>query len=153
MLFRNKYFFLSNFSSVKININIGGQDLTFDSVESAYQAHKNYSLSKRFQQLKPLEAKKYGKAIPITTPNWNIFKVYVMATLLNIKFNDISLFTQLKSINEEIVEDNYWKDTFWGKYKGDGKNILGRMLMFIRDNNNDLNKLYSFIETELINDI
>ena len=31
-----------------------------------------------------------------------------------------------------IQEDNYWHDTFWGVYNGQGENALGELLMIIR---------------------
>ena len=40
----------------------------------------------------------------------------------------------LKLIKEDIVEDNYWNDTFWGMCKGKGNNILGKILMNIIHN-------------------
>ena len=40
----------------------------------------------------------------------------------------------LKTGDEEIVEWNYWHDTFWGKdiETGKGENNLGKILMLIR---------------------
>ena len=34
--------------------------------------------------------------------------------------------------NIELIEGNTWKDTFWGVYKGKGRNELGKILMEIR---------------------
>lgn len=48
------------------------------------------------------------------------------------KFSDSVLLEKLKSITEEIVEDNWWGDTYWGKCKGVGENKLGRMLTKIK---------------------
>lgn len=33
----------------------------------------------------------------------------------------------------EIVEENSWRDTYWGVCKGVGENHLGKILMKIRD--------------------
>ena len=33
----------------------------------------------------------------------------------------------------ELVEDNAWGDTFWGRCNGIGKNHLGKILMVIRE--------------------
>ena len=153
MIFRDKYFFLSNFYPCQLPLKIGDKVLVYQSVEAAYQAHKNIDLADKFVNLKPLEAKKYGKHIPLTTENWSIYRLYVMAKLLNLKFKDVELFIKLKEVKEEIVEDNYWYDEFWGVCKGKGLNMLGRLLMCIRDNNNDLNILYNLIETELVYEI
>lgn len=35
-----------------------------------------------------------------------------MADLLHQKFDDFSLLLQLRLLKEDIVNDNYWKDTF-----------------------------------------
>lgn len=36
--------------------------------------------------------------------------------------------------DEELVEGNHWNDTFWGVYRGKGRNELGKILMRIREN-------------------
>lgn len=150
MLFKGKYFFLSNFSPCMLRVNINGKDLIFSSVEAAFQAHKNFELADKFVLLKPLEAKRYGKKIPLTTANWDIERIYIMARLLTQKFKDPVLFASLKNINEEIAEDNYWGDTFWGICKGKGDNVLGKLIMYIRDNDNDYTKVTECIEQDLI---
>ena len=37
----------------------------------------------------------------------------------------------------ELIEGNWWNDTYWGVCKGVGKNKLGKILMRVRD---ELNK-------------
>ena len=32
-----------------------------------------------------------------------------------------------------LVEGNWWRDDFWGVYEGKGQNILGKILMIVRD--------------------
>ena len=39
---------------------------------------------------------------------------------------------KLKSITEPIKEENWWHDTFWGIYNGEGKNVLGIILENVR---------------------
>ena len=34
---------------------------------------------------------------------------------------------------QELVEGNNWNDTFWGMCRGKGKNMLGNILMKIRE--------------------
>ena len=34
---------------------------------------------------------------------------------------------------EELVEGNDWGDTYWGVCKGTGKNMLGKILMEVRE--------------------
>ena len=35
--------------------------------------------------------------------------------------------------DQEIIEENYWGDTFWGVCRGKGQNHLGKILMKVRD--------------------
>lgn len=151
MIFKDKYFFLSNFYPCDVTIEINNKKYLYKNAEAAFQAQKNISLCDKFLLLKGLEAKKLGKGIPITTENWNIERLYAMAKVLHSKFTNYGLLFYLKLVKEEIVEDNYWNDTFWGVCKGKGKNILGKMLMNIRDNDNDYNVLLAYINKELVN--
>lgn len=38
----------------------------------------------------------------------------------------------LRTGEAELVEGNWWEDTFWGACKGVGENHLGRILMKVR---------------------
>jgi predicted NAD-dependent protein-ADP-ribosyltransferase YbiA (DUF1768 family) len=104
----------------------------FSCVESAYMAHKPIKLDLRFTKLNGFEAKKLGKTL-VLHPDWNNVKIDIMRSLLKIKFSNNGLAEQLKSIQGEIVEDNYWHDYFWGRCNGIGENHLGQLLMEIRD--------------------
>lgn len=81
-----------------------------------------------------------------------------MAKALHEKFKDKYLYIKLLNVNEEIVEDNYWGDTFWGvctnkKLRGQGKNMLGKMLTHIKENNNNLELLNNYIKEVLMEDV
>ena len=39
----------------------------------------------------------------------------------------------LETANDQLIEGNNWGDTEWGVCKGVGKNMLGKLLMQIRD--------------------
>jgi predicted NAD-dependent protein-ADP-ribosyltransferase YbiA (DUF1768 family) len=39
----------------------------------------------------------------------------------------------LATDDEELVEGNWWNDTFWGVCRGDGENNLGKIIMKVRD--------------------
>jgi len=150
MLFKDEYFFLSTFYPVPITLIIDGKECKFLNVEAAYQAQKNPAIADRFSQVKGLEAKRMDDRLIITVPDWDNYKLFAMANALHAKFSNKFLFSKLKAIKEDIIHDNYWGDTYWGIYKGEGKNILGKMLMHIRDNNNDINELYNYIRNELM---
>ena len=64
-----------------------------------------------------------------------------MNKLVNMKFsNDIKLLQMLLDTKDEfIVEGNTWHDNFWGSCYCDrcgnqGRNVLGKILMLVRDN-------------------
>ena len=150
---KDKYFFLSNFYPCTVIIDIDNKIYTFKNVESAFQAQKNNELASKFCLLQALEAKKYGEVIPITTPDWNLYQLIAMAKCLHSKFKlNSNLLQDLKQINEPIINENYWKDDFWGVYKGRGKNILGKMLINIKDNDNNYEQLIEYINNDLIKD-
>lgn len=153
MIFKDNYFFLSNFYPCNIELELNGKVCKFINSEAAFQAQKNLAIADKFSRIKGLEAKRIGKELNITTPDWDHYRLYAMANALNGKFKNKLLLVQLKSVDEPIVEDNYWHDTFWGVCKGEGKNMLGKMLTFIKDNDNDLQKLYKYIEEVLMKEI
>lgn len=85
----------------------------------------------------PKEAAKRGRdrSLPLCK-NWEDIKIGVMAKALRHKFslncNPGLLKFLLETGNEEIVEDAPW-DSYWGIGSGDGKNMLGKLLMELRN--------------------
>lgn len=133
--FRGQYRFLSNFYPAKVLLD----NIEYPTVEHAYQAAKTTDLILR-QQIKeaptPGKARKLGKSIEIkmSVPAWDCIRTSIMYKLLQQKFSDPKLHKMLLDTGDaELVEGNWWNDTFWGKYKGEGKNVLGVLLMLIRD--------------------
>lgn len=129
--FKGEYQWLSNFYPVKIYVSC----FMFPSVENAFQALKEKDQKKRFlyQNISPGEAKKLGKKADLY-PNWDNIKVQVMEELVRQKFKDPELRSKLIDTGDaELVEGNYWGDTFWGVCKGVGKNNLGKILMKVRE--------------------
>jgi len=131
--FTGYYFFLSNFSPAIVYL-WGKQ---YPTTEHAYQAAKFWKNDSVREKIRlattPAEAKRLGRGRPITTPNWEYNKCIIMLELLRRKFDISSLKAKLlETKNEELIEGNWWKDTFWGMCDGDGGNMLGKMLMFIR---------------------
>lgn len=150
MVFKDQYFFLSTFYPCNMTLNIEGKECTFLNVEAAYHAQKNPKLADKWSKVKGLEAKRMGEKFEITVPNWDDIHLYAMANALHAKFSNSYMLSLLKKLPGEIIQDNYWGDTYWGVYKGQGQNILGRMLTNIRDNNNDYKKLCDFIKNEIL---
>ena len=150
MDFRGLYYFLSNMYPVANMVMKlkNGNTYVFDNAEAAFQAQKNLNYANQFENLDGFAAKRLGRRIPIVDRNeWNNpGRLKAMANALYAKFKNPELMSKLSGIQGEIVEDNTWGDTFWGRSNGVGENVLGQMLMNIRDNNNDANALRNFVQ-------
>ncbi len=131
--FFGEYRWLSNFWPVKVSVY--GEE--YPSVEHAYQAAKSLDAEVRKSIQKcpaPKDAKKIGRLIEIRK-DWEQVKIKIMYYLLKQKFSDVILKQKLIDTgNKVLVEGNNWDDHFWGICNGSGKNILGRLLMMIRNN-------------------
>ena len=118
------------------------REITYPTVEHFYQAMKSKDpdYRRKVSELSTAtEAKKAGRSVELR-PDWESIKVKVMEYALRHKFSEgTSHFTALHQTSGYIVESNYWHDNEWGdctcnkcKVKG-GKNLLGKLLMQIRD--------------------
>lgn len=132
--FRDKYSFLSNFFPCLIHYD--GE--FYPSVEHAYQAAKtNDPFEKRIikECPSPAQAKKLGRKVTLRD-DFEAQKVDIMRSLLIEKFKEPSLKEALEATkNIDLVEGNTWGDVFWGICNGEGQNMLGKLLMEIRDQN------------------
>ena len=104
---------------------------TFKTSESAFQAQKDISRASEFEALDGIQAKKLGRQVNMR-PDWNSVRLDIMEEILRVKFSDPILAAKLKAVNELIVEDNTWNDTFWGVCRGKGENHLGKLLEKIK---------------------
>lgn len=135
MTFRNEYYFLSNMYPCDITINVAGDNITLRCSEAAFQALKCQNLDdiKRFMSIDGYAAKKLGRTVTLRS-DWESAKLDVMRYVLKCKFTQHpELAVKLKSIDDEIVEENTWHDTFWGVCNSIGQNYLGKLLMELRD--------------------
>lgn len=125
--------FLSNFYPSRL-IYAGGI-LIFPTVEHAYQAAKTDDKAEWLtiaHLATPGLAKKYGQKVTLKA-NWDQVKLETMEELLQDKFAIPQLKQQLINTGtQELVEGNYWGDTYWGVCRGKGQNNLGKLLMKIR---------------------
>lgn len=128
MLFGGKYDFLSNFYPCKIYM----EGYCFENAEAAYQSMKCPEEAGQFVGLTGIQAKKKGWEVKLRE-DWEDFKLEAMEQVLRIKFGDPDLFERLENVTGEIVKDNTWRDTYWGRCNGKGENHLGKILMKIRD--------------------
>lgn len=129
--FQGGYRFLSNYWSSPMII----EDLTYPTVEHAFQASKTLDREKRREISNmgtPYRAKQAGRKL-VLRPKWEEIKVDIMLFYLRIKFQDPHLKQQLLDTGDDIlIEGNDWHDTFWGICNGVGENHLGKLLMQVR---------------------
>lgn len=133
MFFKDDYDFLSNMYPCKVEVCINDVPYTFLCVESAFQAHKDPSRALEFVNLDGYSAKKLGQQVQLR-PDWEENKIRFMLYAVKAKYDkNLFLKIRLASIEGDIVEDNTWGDTYWGKCNGIGENHLGIILMNLRD--------------------
>lgn len=126
---------LSNFAALPFAIK-DDFGLEYPTVEHAYQASKFGTPAQREQVRdlpKPHDAKKLTKGLKLDA-QWHRDKEALMERFLWQKFTKDPFRKLLLGIDDEIVELNWWGDTFWGRDEktGEGKNNLGILLMKIR---------------------
>jgi ribA/ribD-fused uncharacterized protein len=133
--FRGPYSFLSNFYPSIVRFD----GLAYPTVEHAYQAAKSPHNSEYHAKLisvpadKAGDAKALGQNVTLRT-DWEDVRLDIMLDLVRQKFRHPKLRIQLKSTDDaELIEGNYWFDTFWGVCNGHGQNHLGKILMKVRD--------------------
>lgn len=128
--FRGDYRWLSNFERCEILY----KGILYKSSEAAYQAQKTPNIKVRhiFSKLDAREAKALGNAINIRS-DWEDVRYNIMKDICQIKFNQPQFKAKLVDTgNMEIIESNYWNDTYWGVCDGIGFNNLGNIIMGIR---------------------
>lgn len=130
MRFKGEYGFLSN---MYLCNGIEWEGEVYKTSETIFQMMKckNDEDKKRFKILNGFEAKKLGRKVELRT-DWDEVKVDVMRDVLKAKFKG-RLLAKLRNVKVGIVEDNHWGDRYWGVCNGVGENMLGKLLMEIRD--------------------
>lgn len=144
---------LSNFYPYRITIHDPriGASLTFPTSEHFFQWQKfNYpgasKASLRHAALirnasTPAEAKRLGgkraskSSDPVMRSDWDEYRIYAMEVTVAHKFCNLDSMTDylLGTDDAELLE-NSPRDSFWGIGKnGKGKNMLGKILMELRD--------------------
>lgn len=80
------------------------------------------------------ESRALGKACPIIK-GWDDIKVDIMREVLYAKFTQHQdLRNKLFATGDAIIIEDAWWDEFWGCGKnGDGQNMLGKLLMELRE--------------------
>lgn len=129
--------FLSNFHYEPVTY----EGMVYVATENAYQAAKttNLKVRARFQDVEPKEAKNMGsKKAGIIMPRegWDDMRVDVMRELQREKFKFGSELSQrlVDTGSAVIVENNWWKDRYWGCCEDDGgENWMGILVMERRE--------------------
>lgn len=126
--FHDEFAFLSN----TYNADILYQGLTYKNAESAYQAQKTKceNLRKVFTETSPYEAKELGKQLVLRN-DWD--QVLVMKSVVYEKFyqNPEIRILLLNTKDALLAPEGIGK--FGGVEDGKGKNLLGMILMNVRD--------------------
>ena len=128
--FRGEYRWLSNFWPCAVVLD----NVSYKSVENAYQAAKceNKADQEQFENCTAGQAKRLGRKV-VMRGDWERVKVGIMVRLLEEKFGQEPLRSQLVETEDALIEEgNTWGDTFWGVCDGEGENYLGKLIMEIR---------------------
>jgi ribA/ribD-fused uncharacterized protein len=135
MFFKDEYAFLSNMYKCLVLY----EDHLFGASEIAYVYMKCADPEQRHQVTlikDPYEAKRFGgpSGTLILRYDWEEIKVKIMHDIVREKFKqNANLLKRLLMIAGDIVEENWWHDTFWGVCKGVGQNHLGNIHMLVRE--------------------
>lgn len=129
--------FLSSFAACSVRYD----GHLYPSIEHAYQAAKTNDESERLlikNAISPSQAKKIGRTLTIS-PDWESKKNSVMLDLVRQKFcNPYFRHRLIATVNAMLIEGNAWHDNYWGSCKcnkcgSNGLNMLGKILMTVRD--------------------
>lgn len=131
--FRGDHSFLSNFYPCKIVYR--GRE--YKTAEHAFQAQKCVNkddIIKIQEANNPQMAKRIGKEVKLRE-DWEDVKVSLMREIVEVKFiqNKEIRDKLIKTYPSDLIEENTWNDRTWGVCKGKGKNLLGIILMEVRD--------------------
>jgi len=143
--FRNEYLFLSNFYRCDIIIFSSYNPLAvpYKTVEHYYQASKATNITDHMKITNLSSAgaaKNFGRKIKLRD-DWEDIKIDIMKKALKEKFSNPIFNKKLRETGTKIlIEGNHWGDTYWGVdiKTGIGQNMLGKLLMEIRDEVNNV---------------
>lgn len=123
--------FMSNF----VECSVDFEGINFPSTEHAYVAAKTLDLElrKEISQVNTAgQVKRLGRALTLR-PDWEEIKIDLMHDLLMQKFAREPFKSLLLSTKDSYLEEtNHWGDVVWGVSNGVGENNLGKLLMKIR---------------------
>lgn len=130
--FRGPHRFLSNFYPTPVRY----EGVVWATSEHAYQAAKllpGDPLRMAMTRMSAGEAKRAGRR-GVIRADWEREKVRIMREIVRAKFANPAMRAMLLTTGtRELIEGNWWGDRFWGVCGGTGQNMLGKILMEIRE--------------------
>lgn len=130
--FCGDYEFLSNFYETIVVYD----GVTYKNSEAAYQAQKCVEPKDRdvFTTITAGKAKRLGRTVTLRK-DWEQVKIPIMTDVVTAKFEqNKEIAKKLIDTGDAILEEgNNWGDRFWGTVNGHGKNMLGIILMNVRE--------------------
>lgn len=131
--FFKEHRFLSNFHICPVSY----EGYLYPSSENAYQAQKvQPKFRENFITMSPAESKAEWKSYPVlyTPEEWDYKKYTIMKKIVGVKFlSNPSLSKLLLDTGDLYLEEtNWWGDTYWGVFKDNGQNNLGKILQDVR---------------------
>lgn len=130
--FSGDYDFLSNFYEAPVTFN----NILYGSSEAAFQAQKTTQWDQQvlISRMSPGQAKRAGRKLKLRE-DWESVKVMTMREVCEAKFaQNPELIERLLDTDDAYLEEgNTWGDKFWGVCDGEGENMLGKILMDIRE--------------------
>lgn len=134
--FDKEFHFLSNFYPCVIKWN----GRKFKNAEAAYQSAKSpYPIVQdSFVNMGASESKKEGRKV-VLREDWDTIKFDMMCDIVEAKFNQNDYLEEMliATRDYDLIEGNTWGDTYWGVCDGYGMNMLGKILMALRDDINE----------------
>ena len=116
-------------------VTISFEGLLYPSVDHAYQASKTDDIKIRelIKKSKISEVKKLGRSLQIRD-EWVKSRIDIMRMLIREKFqNPFLRHLLLCTGNLSLINDNLRNEKFWGMFKGNGENWLGKILEEVRE--------------------
>lgn len=117
-------------------INIVVDSITYKSSEHYYMSEKTIDdrIKKSIMDATTAgSAKRIGKTLKLRNDWEEKYKNQSMLRGLTAKFYIPEMRDKLLSTGDFYLEEtNHWNDVYWGVCDGVGKNMLGRILMYIR---------------------
>lgn len=129
---KNGFEWLSNFAQYPIVV----EDIYYPTSEHYYQAKKTFNpveqeMIRRCRS--PLEAKLAGRHVRLRS-DWEEVKQDVMLKALRVKFGSYpELQAKLQDTGNAILHEDSAQDMYWGYAGGLGKDMLGEVLMQVRN--------------------